>query len=99
MTKPIPLARAGEAIERGVTTRARVTYAPRFVGTLLRLRGMLQPAIERGMLARPKDTIAAIREAQAAEQRDDDAPTGTRVNARYARATAAAAPPPRETVS
>jgi NAD(P)-dependent dehydrogenase (short-subunit alcohol dehydrogenase family) len=85
MTKPIPLARAGDAIEHAVLGRTRVTYAPRFVGPLLRLRGMLQPAVERGMLARPQDLTEAIREAQAAEARDGDAPTGTRVNARYAR--------------
>jgi NAD(P)-dependent dehydrogenase (short-subunit alcohol dehydrogenase family) len=85
MTMAIPLARAGDAIEHAVLGRTRVTYAPRFVGPLLRLRGMLQPAVERGMLARPQDLTAAIREAQAAEARDGDAPTGTRVNARYAR--------------
>jgi len=89
MSKPIPLAKAGEAIERGVLGRTRVTYAPRFIGPLIALRGMLQPAVERGIRARPADSVAAIEAAQAAERRDGDAPTGTRVNARYARSITA----------
>ena len=88
MTRPIPVSAAGAAIERGVLRRARVTYAPRFVGPMLRLRGVLQPAVERGMLARPQDTIEAISAAQTAERQDGDAPTGTHVNSRYAKAPA-----------
>ncbi|MCW2984363.1 MAG: hypothetical protein JWR63_1933 [Conexibacter sp.] len=84
MTKPIPLSAAGEAIERGVSGRLRVTYAPRWSWLLIKLRGILQPLIERGMLARPQDSVAAIEAAQAAERADGDAPTGTHVNARYA---------------
>jgi NAD(P)-dependent dehydrogenase (short-subunit alcohol dehydrogenase family) len=84
MTRPIPLSAAGEAIERGVTGRLRVTYAPRWSWLLIKLRGILQPLVERGMLARPRDNVAAIQAAQAAERADGDAPAGTHVNARYA---------------
>jgi NAD(P)-dependent dehydrogenase (short-subunit alcohol dehydrogenase family) len=83
MTKPIPLSAAGDAIERAVLGRTRITYAPRWSGALIRLHGILQPLVERGMLSRPHDHVAAIEAAQAAERADGDAPTGTRVDARY----------------
>jgi NAD(P)-dependent dehydrogenase (short-subunit alcohol dehydrogenase family) len=85
MTTPIPLSAAGDAIERAVEGRLRITYAPRWSGILIKLRGFTQPLIERGMLARPKDNIAAIEAAQAAERAEGDAPTGTHVDARYAK--------------
>ncbi|HEY6758408.1 MAG TPA: short-chain dehydrogenase/reductase [Baekduia sp.] len=84
MTRPIPLSAAGDAIERAVVERRRVTYAPRWSGVLIKLRGLIQPLVERGQRARPEDNIAAIEAAQAAERADGDAPTGTHVNARYA---------------
>jgi NAD(P)-dependent dehydrogenase (short-subunit alcohol dehydrogenase family) len=83
MTRPIPLAAAGDAIERAVLGRTRITYAPRWSGALIKLHGMLQPLVERGMLARPGDHVAAIEAAQAAERAEGDAPTGTHVDARY----------------
>jgi NAD(P)-dependent dehydrogenase (short-subunit alcohol dehydrogenase family) len=95
MTTPIPLHEAGDAIERGVRGRLRTTYAPRWSGVLIKLRGIAQPLIERGMLARPKDHVEAIRAAQAAEAAGDDAPTGTHVTARYQRPTAATGTLPR----
>jgi NAD(P)-dependent dehydrogenase (short-subunit alcohol dehydrogenase family) len=85
LSKPIPLSAAGDAIERGVTGRLRITYAPRWSWILIKLRGILQPLIERGMLARPADHVAAIEAAQAAESSDGDAPTGTHVHPRYAK--------------
>jgi NAD(P)-dependent dehydrogenase (short-subunit alcohol dehydrogenase family) len=95
MTTPIPLSEAGDAIDRAITGRLRITYAPRWSVILIRLRGIAQPLIERGMLARPKDTIAAIEAAQAAELADGDAPTGTHVDPRYARPAAAKGKLPR----
>jgi NAD(P)-dependent dehydrogenase (short-subunit alcohol dehydrogenase family) len=83
MTRPIPLSRAGDAIERAVLGRLRITYAPRWSGILIKLRGITQPLIEAGMHARPDDHVAAIKAAQAAESVDGDAPTGTHVDARY----------------
>jgi NAD(P)-dependent dehydrogenase (short-subunit alcohol dehydrogenase family) len=85
MTTPIPLSAAGDAIERAIDGRLRITYAPRWSGILIKLRGFTQPLIERGMLARPKDNIAAIEAAQAAERSEGEAPTGTHVDARYAK--------------
>jgi NAD(P)-dependent dehydrogenase (short-subunit alcohol dehydrogenase family) len=85
LTRPIPLARAGDAIERGVLGRLRTTYAPRWSGAVIALRGVAQPLIERGMLARPQDHVEAIQAAQAAESQAGDAPTGTHVDGRYAR--------------
>jgi NAD(P)-dependent dehydrogenase (short-subunit alcohol dehydrogenase family) len=83
VTKPIPLSEAGDAIDRAVSGRLRITYAPRYSGVLIRLRGILQPLLEAGQRRRPKDTIAAIEAAQEAERADADAPTGTHVDAKY----------------
>jgi NAD(P)-dependent dehydrogenase (short-subunit alcohol dehydrogenase family) len=84
LTRPIPLSRAGDAIERAVGGRRRTACAPRWANAVIKLRGVVQPLVERGQQARPQDTIAAIKAAQAAEQAGDDAPDGTHVNARYA---------------
>jgi NAD(P)-dependent dehydrogenase (short-subunit alcohol dehydrogenase family) len=51
VSNPIPVAKAVDAIERGVERRSARVYAPRWVGAALALRGVLQPLIERGMLA------------------------------------------------
>jgi NAD(P)-dependent dehydrogenase (short-subunit alcohol dehydrogenase family) len=88
MTRPIPLAKAGDAIERAVLGRRRITYAPRWSWGLIKLRGIVQPLIEAGMLARPDDHVAAIEAARAAEAAGDGAPAGTHVDARYRRADA-----------
>jgi NAD(P)-dependent dehydrogenase (short-subunit alcohol dehydrogenase family) len=85
MSRPIPLSAAGAAIERAVLGRRRITYAPRWSGALIKLRGIVQPLVEAGMRARPKDHVAAIEAAQAAERAGADAPTGTHVDARYRR--------------
>jgi hypothetical protein len=85
VTKPIPLSEAGDAIDRAIAGRLRITYAPRFSGILIKLRGILQPLLEAGQRRRPQDTIAAIEAAQAAEHSEGDAPTGTHVDAKYAR--------------
>lgn len=45
--KVIPVSRAGTVIARGVKKRSRVVVAPRFVGPLRRLRGLLPATIER----------------------------------------------------
>ena len=85
MSTPIPLSAAGDAIDRAIDGRLRITYAPRWSWLLIKLRGIVQPLVEAGTRARPKDTIAAIEAARAAELAGDDAPTGTHVDARYAR--------------
>lgn len=88
ISKPIPLSAAGDAIDRAISGRLRITYAPRWSGVLIKLRGFLQPLLEAGQRARPDDTVAAIRAAQEAERAEGDAPTGTHVDAKYAKAAA-----------
>lgn len=85
ISKPIPLAAAGDAIDRAISGRLRITYAPRWSGVLIKLRGFVQPLLEAGQRARPDDTVAALRAAQEAERAEGDAPTGTHVDAKYAR--------------
>ncbi|WP_445151634.1 SDR family oxidoreductase [Baekduia sp. Peel2402] len=87
MTQPIPLSAAGDAIDRAISGRLRIAYAPRWSGVLIKLRGIVQPLVEAGNRRRPKDTIKAIEAAQAAERGEGggDAPTGTHVDAKYAK--------------
>ncbi|MEA2400103.1 MAG: hypothetical protein QOK00_506 [Thermoleophilaceae bacterium] len=47
LTKTAPLSKAADAIEDGVERRAARVWAPRFVGPILALRGILQPLTER----------------------------------------------------
>jgi len=47
MRNPAPLSIAIDAIERGVARRSPRLWAPRWVGAMLRLRGLLQPLLER----------------------------------------------------
>jgi NAD(P)-dependent dehydrogenase (short-subunit alcohol dehydrogenase family) len=51
MRNPAPLSKAIDAIERGVERRSARVWAPRWVGPMLLLRGLLQPLTERRMLA------------------------------------------------
>jgi len=95
MTTPIPLSEAGDAIERAVGGRLRIAYAPRWSWLLIKLRGIVQPLVERGTALRPGDTIAAIEAAQAAERAEGEAPAGTHVDPRYARQPAAKGKLPR----
>jgi NAD(P)-dependent dehydrogenase (short-subunit alcohol dehydrogenase family) len=46
MAKPAPLSIAIDAIERGVAKRSARLWAPRWVGPMLYLRGLLQPLTE-----------------------------------------------------
>jgi NAD(P)-dependent dehydrogenase (short-subunit alcohol dehydrogenase family) len=48
---PAPLSKAIDAIERGVERRSARVWAPRWVGTMLALRGVMQPLIERRTLS------------------------------------------------
>ncbi|HEY7830259.1 MAG TPA: short-chain dehydrogenase/reductase [Solirubrobacteraceae bacterium] len=47
LRNPIPLSRAVDAIESGIERRAARLWAPRWVGPMLTLRGLLQPLTER----------------------------------------------------
>jgi NAD(P)-dependent dehydrogenase (short-subunit alcohol dehydrogenase family) len=50
MRNPAPLSKAIDAIERGVERRSARVWAPRWVGPMLLLRGLLQPLTERRLL-------------------------------------------------
>jgi NAD(P)-dependent dehydrogenase (short-subunit alcohol dehydrogenase family) len=63
--KPVPVGKAVDAIERAVDKRLARTWAPRFVGGFLALRGILQPLAERRLMGSP-ELAAAIAEADAA---------------------------------
>jgi NAD(P)-dependent dehydrogenase (short-subunit alcohol dehydrogenase family) len=58
---PAPLVKAIDAIERGVQRRSARVWAPRWVGPLLALRGLLQPLVERRVLGEPERVAEAIR--------------------------------------
>ncbi|HEY2202589.1 MAG TPA: SDR family NAD(P)-dependent oxidoreductase, partial [Solirubrobacteraceae bacterium] len=45
---PAPLSKAIDAIERGIERRSARVWAPRWLGPMLALRGILQPLVERG---------------------------------------------------
>jgi NAD(P)-dependent dehydrogenase (short-subunit alcohol dehydrogenase family) len=54
---PAPPAKAIDAIERGIERRSARVWAPRWVGPMLVVRGMLQPLIERRAM-RDSDALA-----------------------------------------
>jgi len=58
---PIPLASAVDAIERGIERRAARIWAPRWVGAMIALRGLLQPLTERRALHDEAGLIESMR--------------------------------------
>jgi NAD(P)-dependent dehydrogenase (short-subunit alcohol dehydrogenase family) len=61
LSNPIPLARAIDAIERGVERRSARVWAPRWVGAALALRSLIQPLAERGALRDPARLTQALK--------------------------------------
>ena len=61
MRNPAPLSKAIDAIERGIERRSARLWAPRWVGPMIALRGLLQPLIERRILGEPERVAEAIR--------------------------------------
>lgn len=61
LKRPIHLDEAIDAIERGIDRRAARTWAPRFVGPLMRGRGVLQPVIDATMRSRARHLRDAVR--------------------------------------
>ncbi len=74
MRNPAPLSKAIDAIERGIERRADRLWAPRWVGAMLPLRGLLQPLTERRMLSEPERLRAGVRAAEAANEADAQDP-------------------------
>jgi NAD(P)-dependent dehydrogenase (short-subunit alcohol dehydrogenase family) len=58
---PAPVSKAIDAIERGIERRSARVWAPRWVGPMISLRGVLQPLIERRLLAEPERVAEAIK--------------------------------------
>ncbi|HEV2975102.1 MAG TPA: short-chain dehydrogenase/reductase [Solirubrobacteraceae bacterium] len=70
---PAPLSKAIDAIERGIERRAARIWAPRWVGPMLYLRGVLQPLSERRALREPERLAEAMRlAADSQESRGQD---------------------------
>lgn len=74
MRNPAPLSKAVDAIERGIERRADRLWAPRWVGTLIKLRGILQPLTERQMLREPDHLRQGIEAGKASQETDSQDP-------------------------
>ncbi len=78
---PAPLSKAIDAIERGIERRSARVWAPRWVGPMLYLRGVLQPLTERRALANQEGLSAAMRAASSGSAADLDPLLGVAANA------------------
>jgi NAD(P)-dependent dehydrogenase (short-subunit alcohol dehydrogenase family) len=74
MRNPAPLSKAIDAIERGIEKRTDRLWAPRWVGTMLLLRGLLQPLTERQMLREPERLRAGLDAAASSHETDAQDP-------------------------
>ena len=72
MRNPAPLSKAIDAIERGIQTRAARVWAPRWVGPMLVLRGLMQPLTERQMLRDLDRLSEGMRLAESASPLEED---------------------------
>jgi NAD(P)-dependent dehydrogenase (short-subunit alcohol dehydrogenase family) len=74
VTSPAPLSKAVDAIERGIERRTDRLWAPRWVGAMLVLRGIMQPLTERQVGREPERLREAMRAAEAAHESDAQDP-------------------------
>jgi NAD(P)-dependent dehydrogenase (short-subunit alcohol dehydrogenase family) len=74
MRNPIPLSKAIDAIERGIERRSARLWAPRWVGAMLVLRGILQPLTERTVLKDLDRLSESVRLAEAPEETQAEDP-------------------------
>ncbi len=58
---PAPVSKAIDAIERGIEHRSPRVWAPRWVGPMISLRGVLQPLIERRLRSEPERIAQAVK--------------------------------------
>jgi NAD(P)-dependent dehydrogenase (short-subunit alcohol dehydrogenase family) len=61
ISRPAPLAKAIDAIEHGIERRAARIWAPRWIGPMLALRGLVQPLMERGVERDPAPLAESLR--------------------------------------
>jgi NAD(P)-dependent dehydrogenase (short-subunit alcohol dehydrogenase family) len=64
ISKPAPVAKAIDAIEDGIERRAARIWAPRWVGPMLALRGLVQPLMERSVERDPAPLAESLRLAE-----------------------------------
>jgi NAD(P)-dependent dehydrogenase (short-subunit alcohol dehydrogenase family) len=74
MRNPAPLSKAIDAIERGIERRSARLWAPRWVGAMMLLRGLLQPLTERRMLADGDRLAEGLRMADSPAESDGQDP-------------------------
>jgi NAD(P)-dependent dehydrogenase (short-subunit alcohol dehydrogenase family) len=74
MRNPAPLSKAIDAIERGIERRSPRVWAPRWVGPMLILRGLLQPLTERRTLKDPARLTEAMRLAESSGEAQSQDP-------------------------
>ena len=74
--KPMPLTVAGRTLADAVEQRRARAWAPRWVGPMLALRGVIQPLMDR-QTGRHKGMIEAVRISDDAAQRGDELPGAT----------------------
>jgi NAD(P)-dependent dehydrogenase (short-subunit alcohol dehydrogenase family) len=74
MRNPAPLSKAIDAIERGIERRADRLWAPRWIGAMIALRGVLQPLTERQLLREPERLRGGIEAARASHEADAQDP-------------------------
>jgi NAD(P)-dependent dehydrogenase (short-subunit alcohol dehydrogenase family) len=61
IARPAPLSKAIDAIEHGIERRAARIWAPRWIGPMLALRGLVQPLMERGVERDPTPLAESMR--------------------------------------
>jgi NAD(P)-dependent dehydrogenase (short-subunit alcohol dehydrogenase family) len=71
---PAPLSKAIDAIERGIERRSARVWAPRWIGPMLALRGILQPLAERQALGDSAKLSDAMRVAAESQESGDQDP-------------------------
>lgn len=74
MRDPAPPSKAVDAIERGIERRADRLWAPRWVGAMLVMRGLLQPLTERQIAREPDPLREGIQAAQSSHEADTQDP-------------------------
>jgi NAD(P)-dependent dehydrogenase (short-subunit alcohol dehydrogenase family) len=68
LTKPAPVSTAVDAIERGIERRSARLWAPRWVGPMIALRGLIQPLTERRLLSDKDGLRESIRASESSRE-------------------------------
>lgn len=70
LKNPAPVSKAIDAIERGIERRSARVWAPRWIGPMLALRGILQPLTEKRTLSDMNHLREAVRVAETSNDSD-----------------------------